>query len=893
MNIRESDRWPEIERLLDQVLDAEPAARPQLLAGIHADNPELGAEVERLLQAITAAGTFLQESAPTYAAPLIARIFDSHDLTPGTRLGTYEIVRELGRGGTATVYLARDPKHGRQVAIKVPHEELASFLGPERFLREIQIAAQLQHPNILPLHDSGEIDGVLYYVMPYVEGESLRQRLEREVQLSIHDALHIAIQVADALAYAHGHGVVHRDIKPENILLSGVHAQVADFGIARAITMAGGDRLQETGPLGTAPYMSPEQAVADSHLDGRSDIYSLGCVLYEMLVGEPPYSGSNSQAVLSQHMQAPIPDPTIVRPSISAELKQVIMTALAKLPGDRFATAADLLAALERASVRPLPGTRDRARAIAAVAAVAVLLAVAAAIVVQASWDSGAARPSTAATDEVPRIAVLYFDERPRDSTLRVFADGVTEELIHELGGVNAFRVVSAEAVRGYRGREVAFDSMVKALGATTIIDGTVQRTGRSLRLRAQLIDAGSGTYVDSLTLLRPAAQFFGREGDVAQELAAALRRRLGRAARLREVSSGSTNPRARSLVAKAQGARENAEAIRQQPHVEDLRTAAEMLRRADSMLALAHLADSAWLQPLIDRSWALNDLASLLEGDRQASTIQASFRLAEAAVRRAPSSPEALELRGTLLWEQVTRQEGMPDGPAVVRQSEADLRAALDADSTRVKAWSTLSDLLWYQGNTAEAAIAGRRALSEDAYLAEAPHVFSRLYFADLWLGNFPQAGEWCRRGRLSFPTYWRFVECELTLMVHDASLPANADSAWALVRELDRLDPAVKARAEGRAYHPIYRRVVAATISARAGGRNIARAELARAIAATKGDSVLKLDLAPDEALLRLALGDRKRAAELVRGYLKARPMARDYFAREELFKDLRPWD
>jgi hypothetical protein len=209
--------------------------------------------------------------------------------------------------------------------------------------------------------------------------------------------------------------------------------------------------------------------------------------------------------------------------------------------------------------------------------------------------------------------------------------------------------------------------------------------------------------------------------------------------------------------------------------------------------------------------------------------------------------------------------------------------------DSTRAKAWSTLSDLLWYQGNTAEAEIAGRRALSEDAYMSEARDVFSRLYFADLWLGHFPQAAEWCRRGRLSFSTYWRFVECALTLMLHDVTLPANADSAWALVRELDRLDPPAKAKAEGRAYHTIYRRVVAATISAHGGQRHIARAELARAISATKGDSVLKLDLAPDEALLRLALGDRERAAELVRGYLKARPMAQDYFARELLFKDL----
>jgi TolB-like protein len=885
VNVSPGDRWAEIERLVDQVLDSEPGERAHVLARIRSQAPEMAAEVERLLEAITTAEDFLQDSAPTFAAPLIDRIFNENGLAPGTRLGAYEIVRELGRGGTAAVYLAGDQKHGRQVAIKVPHAALASLLGPERFLREIQIAAQLQHPNILPLHDSGEADGLLYYVMPYVEGESLRQRLEREGQLPIDDALSIARQVADALAYAHGHGVVHRDIKPENILLGGGHALVADFGIARAITMAGGERLHETGPLGTAAYMSPEQAAADPHLDGRSDIYSLGCVLYEMLVGEPPFTGINSQNVLLQHMQASIPDPLVARPTMSAELKQVILTALAKVPGDRFATAAAFLAALEGASAGSLPSRHDRT---GLMAAAAVVVAVVAAIAVRAaSGGSGAVERSTTVAPEVPRIAVLYFDERPRDSTLRLFADGLTEELIHELAGVNAFQVISKNAVKPYREREVPFDSMVASLGATTVVDGSVQRTGRELQVRAQLIDARSGTYMDSISLVRPAGAVSGLESSVAQGLAAVLRRQLGRQARLRGTLS-TRSQLARSLVLKAQSAREDAIAIAEQPHVEDLRTAVEILGRADSLLALAHAADTGWLRPLIDRSWVLHDRARLLKGDEQRSADQTALRLAEEAVRRGPNSPDALELRGTLRWEQVREQEGAADNPALVRQSEADLRAALDADSTRVKAWATLSYLLWYRGKTAEAEIAARRALREDAYMEEAAAVFNRLYFADLMLGRFGPAAEWCRRGRVSFSSYWLFVECALTLMRHDVSTRPNPDSAWALVRELNRLDPAEKAKAEGRGYHPIYRRVVAATISARAGQRDIARTELARAIRATRGDSGLRLDLAPDEALLRLALGDRRQAAKLVREYLRARPLARDYFAREPLFKE-----
>src|SRR6185369_10631330 len=216
--------------------------------------------------------------------------------------GRYRVERELGRGGMAMVYLARDLRHDRPVALKVLRGELFASLGPERFLQEIRIAARLQHPHILPVHDSGEAAGRLWYTMPYVEGESLRQRLARESQLPLDQALRIADQVLGALGYAHAHGVIHRDIKPENILLDGDESVVADFGVARAITAAGEDRLTETGlALGTPAYMSPEQAGASRDLDGRSDLYALGCVVYEMLAGQPPFVGVTAQQLLARH----------------------------------------------------------------------------------------------------------------------------------------------------------------------------------------------------------------------------------------------------------------------------------------------------------------------------------------------------------------------------------------------------------------------------------------------------------------------------------------------------------------------------------------------------------------------------------------------------------------
>jgi eukaryotic-like serine/threonine-protein kinase len=261
--------------------------------------------------------------------------------------GRYSIARELGAGGMATVYLAEDVKHHRKVAIKVLHPELSAVLGPERFLKEIELTANLQHPHILPLFDSGSADGLLYYVMPYVEGETLRQRLEREQQLPITDALRIATEVADALEYAHKRGVVHRDVKPENILLHDGRPLVADFGIALAVQQAGGARMTQTGmSLGTPQYMAPEQAMGDKSVDHRADIYALGAITYEMLAGEPPFTGPNSQAIVAKVLTTDPTSLTIKRRSIPPHASDAVLTALEKMPADRFASAAQFAEAL-------------------------------------------------------------------------------------------------------------------------------------------------------------------------------------------------------------------------------------------------------------------------------------------------------------------------------------------------------------------------------------------------------------------------------------------------------------------------------------------------------------------------------------------------------------------
>ncbi len=317
----------------------------------------------------------------------------------------YRIERELGAGGMATVYLAHDLRHERPVALKVLRAELAAALGPERFLREIRTTAQLSHPHILPLLDSGAAVGTLFYVMPYVEGESLRGRLEREKQLPLEDALQLTREVADALSYAHGHGVVHRDIKPENILLQGGHAVVADFGIARAVSAAGGTRLTETGlAIGTPAYMSPEQASGSKDLDGRSDLYSLGCVLYEMLSGETPYTGPTAQAILAKKLSEPLPRISVVREAVSPGIEAALNKALARTPADRFVTASEFAGALAHPETIPAPATTPSGwwrRRPAPLVAALVVIGVATVTAVLAI--GGVARPlSIVATDVTP-----------------------------------------------------------------------------------------------------------------------------------------------------------------------------------------------------------------------------------------------------------------------------------------------------------------------------------------------------------------------------------------------------------------------------------------------------------------------------------------------------------
>ena len=406
----------------------------------------------------------------------------------------YAIERELGAGGMATVYLAEDRRHHRHIALKTLRPDLTASMEAQRFLGEIEIAAALTHPHILPLYDSGEADGIVYYVMPYVEGPSLRERLVGEQRLPVGEALKIAREVVGALDYAHRRGLVHRDIKPENIMLYEDAALVTDFGIALALRSGHGGTPEESGiVIGTPVYMSPEQAMGDP-VDARSDIYSAGCVLYEMLAGTPPYTGDSPMAITAQKLVDPVPPLRDRRDDAPPELDAVLERALAPKVQDRYSTAAEFATALE---LKP-PGDVRRSRRIGV--------------------GEGAGGPS---------IAVLPFTNVGGDPDSEIFSDGIAEELTNALSKLDGLRVVARASAFAFKGKQEDVREIGRRLGVATVLEGSVRRSGNRVRLTAELVSVADGYRLWSERYDRQVEDVFAIQDEISSAIADVLQAKL------------------------------------------------------------------------------------------------------------------------------------------------------------------------------------------------------------------------------------------------------------------------------------------------------------------------------------------------------------------------------
>jgi serine/threonine-protein kinase len=631
--------WQELEPLVDVVLDAPPERRAALIEELSGGDDARRTKLRRMVAACEQSYPFLDGPAAERFAAMFA---DEPAPIPALLAERYRVSRELGRGGMAVVYLARDLRHERDVAVKVLRPDLTSGVGPDRFQREIRLAAQLTHPHILPLLDSGDasVEGEsptrLWYTMPFISGESLRDRLTRERQLPVAEALRIAAEVADALDYAHRQGFIHRDIKPENILLQDGHALVADFGIARAIDSASENRLTATGILvGTPTYMSPEQATGGQVLDGRTDVYALGCVLYEMLTGIPPFTGPTPMAIVAQVMTGEPTRVSVMRPS-AAGFEAVLAHALARLPADRFATAREFATALATAqSVERATGgvARLRLRRYRVMLTVGTV-AIATVALAWIMWTSAKGRSSTFAAGDTPVVAVRPIESLSDLPGDRAFAAAMHDQIIGELSTINSIVVLDRAGMLAYRGDTIPLPKIASELGATHIVDATVVTTGGRVRISARLYDR-AGRYVWGDPFERELTDILGLQAEVARAIAKRIEAVLTPAeARRLAAASPSVDTAAFRLYAEGRNNFEAGGPLRVVPND----SASRLLQRADELLERSTQIDSsfslAWAYLARSRHW----LASIsLQSQADSLYVQARHA-AERAIQIDPN---------------------------------------------------------------------------------------------------------------------------------------------------------------------------------------------------------------------------------------------------------------
>jgi serine/threonine-protein kinase len=805
----------------------------------------------------------------------------------------------------ATVYLARDLKHERTVAIKVLKPELSASLGADRFLREIRVAANLQHPNILGLYDSGEADGVLYYVMPFIEGESLRDRLLREQQLPLPDALQLAREAAEALHYAHSRGIVHRDIKPENILLLGGHALVADFGIARAVSQAG-EKLTQTGmAIGTPHYMSPEQSLGSEHVDARSDVYSLGCVLYELLIGQPPFTGPNAMAIMARHSMEVVPSLQVVRPSVPDGVEDAILRALEKTPADRFQTMKDFADCLIEAEAettvmrtaarrtatasRRVPTreiqvaapTHNRNQAMVIGGAVAALL-----IIGGGAWAGLRHRGDRLETPAVAagaggldphRVAVLYFQDFGARDSLTYLAEGLTEGLIRQLSEVQTLDVISPNGVAPYREDSVPRDSIARALKVGTIVQGGVEREGGRIRVTVRLVDGASGADYQRASFEQPVANVLGIQDSLVQEVAGLIRTRLGEELKVREQRESTASPQAWTLVQRAEQARKQAEALVARQDTSG--SVGKTFDRADSVYTLAQATDSQWIEPVLGRGWIAFRRSRLVGYDPLAAKpwIEKGRKFAEDALALGPQNPDALQLRGELrYWSWLLTLEPDPvKAKQLLKDAQTDLETAVKIRPSQAGAWAALSHLYNQTSGETDAKLAARRAYEEDAYLANADLILQRLFLASYDLSQFVDAAHWCEEGQRRFPGDFKFVSCQLWLMTTKAREPDVA-LAWALADSVGKVTPVPQ-----RDFESLEARMLVAIVLARKGLADSAKHVAQRSRGGADVDATR--DLMLDDAYVRLLAGDKDEALNSLKVYLAANPDRRAGLAED----------
>lgn len=781
----------------------------------------------------------------------------------------YEVYDEIGRGGMSVVFAAREAKFDRQVAIKVLRPELAAAIGNDRFLREIKITGALQHPNILPMFESDEKHGLLYYTLPLLEGESLQARIERERQLPIADAIEITSDVCKALSYAHGQGYVHRDIKPSNVMFAAGRAMLLDFGIGRAIDLAGADRITESGlAVGTPAYMSPEQGSAGERLDGRSDIYSLGTVLFEMLSGEPPFTGATASAVLARHAAESPPSLRVVRRGVSPALQFVVEKALAKVPADRFQTALEFERALanpERAAPASVT-TRPRYRGKVAGAVGFAVMLIAAVV-----FSRTPRLPAVGVQDLNPRhVAVLPFDHPDDDESLADVAGGLTRDLINALQTVGELTLISESGVRGFDAA-TPIDSVVQLRDVGTVVLGSVEPLGTdSMRVDVRVVAGETAVLLGTIRDTRARNQSILMRDTVVARVADRLRIILGSDIRMRELRAGASNDSAWRLYQHARqltGRRDSASYAAAVP-----------------LLEAAHELDGSWAEPMVTRGEIEYHLGTIWVGEEKSRYFDRALSFADQALLTQPDYAPALALKGAIRFMQWVQVDSL-HVVTTLEQAERELSRSTSLDPRQARAWNTLSSVRGRLGDSPGAVDAAVRAVDADPYLEDVIPTLNRLVFAYLDQEKFDSARTMCFEGSHRFPESRPLRYCRLTVLAYAGAGAADIDSAWSALAwaQANPMAPLLKDSIDALGYFDV------AIVVARSGLADSARSMAARirGLLETAGRAD---DMLITEAHLWTVTGDHDVAMELLNRALENDPRRADFVATVSWFRPLR---
>jgi serine/threonine-protein kinase len=670
------------------------------------------------------------------------------------------------------------------------------------------------------------------------------------------------------------------------------------------VSEAGGEKLTQTGmAVGTPYYMSPEQSLGSGHVDARSDVYSLGCVLYELLIGQPPFTGPNAMAIMARHSMEVVPSLQVVRPSVPDDVEDAVLRALEKTPADRFQTMRDFAEALvtaeaeatitrtaarrsaagaRRTGTREVPAApppapaRTRPLVLAGGAVLALLLA-------GGTWAAlrhrNAPPASVAGTGGLDphRVAVLYFqDLDPRDS-LAYLAEGLTEGLIRQLGEVPTLEVISPNGVAPYRADSIPRDSIARALRVGTLVQGGVEQDGGRVRVTVRLVDGASGVDYKRASFDRPASDVLAIRDSLVQQVAGMIRVRLGEEIKVREQRESTSSPQAWVLVQRAQEARKRAETALTQDAAG--RSVGRAFDEADSLYLLAQAADARWAEPLVGRATIAYRRSRIAGQDPLAAKawIDKGVKFADAALALSPQNPDALEARGTLrYWAWLLRLQ--PD-PVAAKQlladAQSDLETATKVRPAQASAWAILSHLYNQTGGETDAKLAARRAYEEDAYLSNADQILGRLFLASYDLEQFVDAGHWCDEGQRRFPGNFQFVSCRLWLMTSKAKEP-DVPLAWALADSLATLAPAPR-----RAFETLKAHMAVAAVLARAGLADSARHVAQRSRGNPDVDPTR--DLVYMDIFVQTLLQDHGEAIKSLKVYLAANPGERRSLAED----------